>query len=89
MAATAGFAVTPSLDIAGTRWSDINPPPTPAFPFVRTGGYVLVDVSAQYTLRPGLDVVFGVKNVGDDNYELAWGFPQPGRTFYVKSRFGL
>ena len=23
------------------------------------------------------------------HYELAWGFPQPGRTFYVKTRIGL
>jgi iron complex outermembrane receptor protein len=33
--------------------------------------------------------VFGLKNLTDDNYELSWGFPQPGRTFYVKTRVGL
>jgi iron complex outermembrane receptor protein len=28
----------------------------------------------------------GFKNLLDDNFELAWGYPQPGRTFYVKTR---
>ena len=27
----------------------------------------------------------GSENLTDDNYELAWGFPQPGRTFYFKT----
>ena len=22
----------------------------------------------------------------DENFDLAWGFPQPGRTYYVKTR---
>jgi iron complex outermembrane receptor protein len=35
------------------------------------------------------DVAIGMKNIGDQNVELAWGFPQPGRTFYVKTRVGL
>jgi len=30
-----------------------------------------------------------LKNLTDDNYELAWGFPQPGRSFYIKTRVGL
>jgi len=34
-------------------------------------------------------VVFGFKNLVDDNYELAWGFPQPGRSYYFKIRLGL
>jgi iron complex outermembrane receptor protein len=61
----------------------------PAFPYVRTGGYTLLDMSAQYAIQRGFDVVFGLKNLTDDNCELAWGFPQPGRTFYVKTRVGL
>jgi hypothetical protein len=35
------------------------------------------------------DVVFGLKNVGDQHFEPAWGFRQPGRSFYVKTRVGL
>ena len=81
------LTVTPSLDIAGDRWSDVNPPPV--FPYVRTGSYTLLDVAAQYDVIRNFDVVFGLKNVTDRNYQLAWGFPQPGRTFYVKTRVGI
>jgi len=78
---------TPSVDLAGDRWSEINP--APAFPYVRTGSYTLVDLAAQYALAGNFDVVFGLKNLADQHYELAWGFPQPGRTFYLKTRVGL
>jgi iron complex outermembrane receptor protein len=78
------LTVTPSLDVAGDRWSDVNP--APVLPYVRTGAYALLDLAAQYALARELEVVFGLKNLTDDHYSLAWGFPQPGRTFYVKTR---
>jgi len=79
--------LTPSLEVAGDRWSELNP--APAFPYVRTGGYSLLDVDATYALPRSLEFSVGFKNLLDDYYELAWGFPQPGRTFYVKTRLGL
>ena len=79
--------ITPSVDVAGDRWSDVNP--APAFPYVRTGSYTLVDLAAQYSPANDFDVVLGFKNLVDQNYELAWGFPQPGRTFYLKTRIGF
>ncbi len=81
------LTITPSIDIAGDRWSDVNPPP--AFPYVRTGAYTLVNLAAEYSVASNASVVFGFKNLTDDNYQLAWGFPQPGRTFYFKTRVGL
>ncbi len=78
------LSITPSLDVAGDRWSDVNPPP--AFPYVRTGAYTLVDLAAEYAIVRGFTVAGGFKNLTDDNYSLAWGFPQPGRTFYLKMR---
>lgn len=83
------LTITPSLDIAGDRWSDVNTTPVLAFPYLRTGAYTLINVAAQYALARNFDVVLGFKNLSDDNYELAWGFPQPGRTFYVKTQVGL
>ena len=83
------LTITPSLDVAGDRWSDVNTTPAAAFPYVRTGAYTLFDLSAQYAIARNFDVVLGFKNVADDNYSLAWGFPQPGRSFYVKTRVGL
>jgi outer membrane cobalamin receptor len=75
------------IDIAGDRWSDVNPAPT--FPYVRTGAYNLVNLSAEYEIASTASVVFGFKNLTDDNDALAWGFPQPGRAFYFKTRVGL
>ena len=31
----------------------------------------------------------GGRNLLDEYYELAWGFPQTGRTFFVKTRIGF
>ena len=79
--------LTPSLELAGDRWSEQNP--APAFPYVRTGGYALLDFDATYALPRSLEFSLGFKNLLDDYYELAWGFPQPGRTFYATTRLGL
>jgi iron complex outermembrane recepter protein len=76
--------ITPSLELADDRWSDVNP--APAFPYVKTGAYTLFDLDATYAFPRGLELSLGFKNLLDDHYELAWGFPQPGRTFYVKTR---
>ncbi len=81
---TIPLRITPSLELADDRWSDVNP--APAFPYVKTGAYALLDLDATYELPRGLDVSVGFKNLLDDNFELAWGYPQPGRTFYVKTR---
>src|SRR5262249_17694024 len=75
------LTISPSLDLAGDRWSDVNP--APAFPYVRTGAYALLGVDAAYAVARTLDVAVGSTNLLDDNYQLAWGFPQQGRTFYV------
>ena len=76
--------LTPSLELADDRWSEVNP--APAFPYVKTGAYALLDLDATYALPTYVDLSLGFKNLMDDYYELAWGYPQPGRTFYVKTR---
>ncbi len=83
------LTITPSIDVAGDRWSDVNSAPLPAFPYVRTGAYTLVNLAAEYEIARNVSVAFGFKNLSDENYELAWGFPQPGRTFYFKTRMVL
>ena len=83
------LTVTPSVDVAGDRWSDVNTNPVPAFPYLRTGSYTLLDLSIQYSAQRNFDVVLGLKNLTDRNYELSWGFPEPGRSFYIKTRVGL
>jgi iron complex outermembrane receptor protein len=76
--------ISPSLELADDRWSDVNP--APAFPYVKTGSYALLDLDATYAFPRGLDVSVGFKNLLDGHFELAWGYPQPGRAFYLKTR---
>jgi iron complex outermembrane receptor protein len=80
----APLTVSPSLELAGDRWSDVNP--VPAFPYVRTGQYTLLNLGVEYMVQRKLELTAGLKNLTDDDYQLAWGFPQPGRTFYLKAR---
>lgn len=84
--ASSKLRLTPSLDLAGDRWSDINTTPTPSFPYARVGAYHVLNADATYAVSRALEVAAGFKNLTDDNYQLAWGFPQPGRSFYVKTR---
>lgn len=83
------LTITPSLDLTGDRWSDVSTTPVQTFPYVRTGQYSLFNLSAEYAITPSVSAMAGFRNLNDDYYELAWGFPQPGRTFYFKLRAGL
>ena len=40
--------VTPSLELAGDRWSDINPAPDPSSPYIKTGEFHRFDLDATY-----------------------------------------
>ena len=51
-----------------------------------TGAYTLANIQTSYKVTDNFEVAGGVKNLLDQNFELAWGLPQPGRTFYVKAR---
>jgi iron complex outermembrane receptor protein len=78
--------VTPSLELADDRWSDMTTTPAQPFPYVKTGAYHLFTLDATYQVAGNLELSAGVKNLSDDYYELAWGLPQQGRTFYVKTK---
>jgi len=46
-------------------------------------GFGAVGVKASWMPRDGLGLDLGVRNVGDKWYELADGYPMPGRTWFV------
>jgi iron complex outermembrane receptor protein len=81
---TMRFAITPSIDVADDRWSDVNPP-TPV-PYVQTGSYTVLGLDAKYTFAGNVEIGIGGKNLLDENYELVYGFPQTGANYYVKVR---
>jgi iron complex outermembrane receptor protein len=83
------LSLTPSLEIAGDRWSDWTTSPAQAVPFIRTGAYELVGFQAEYRVTEGFTLALGARNLLDRNYELSWGYPQQGRNFYLKGRVSL
>jgi iron complex outermembrane receptor protein len=79
------LAVTPSVDIASNRGTT-NTAGTLYFP---TGAYVLANLGLRWRITDHVEAQAGVKNIFDRNYQLAYGFPEPGRTEYVTLHFHL
>lgn len=74
--------VVPNVDIASDRWT-VN---TAGTAYYRTGSYALVNLRIDYELLNGVEVGVGARNLLDDNYTLADGFPEQGRSFFVSLR---
>jgi hypothetical protein len=36
-----------------------------------------------------IELGIGIRNLDDENYELAWGFPSPGRAVYTKFKMSF
>ncbi|TAH66665.1 MAG: TonB-dependent receptor [Rhodopseudomonas palustris] len=79
------LTLTPSLQFADDRWSQKNQVigNKSVNSYVKTGTYLLANFIAEYKLRDDLMVSAGVRNIFDHEYALAWGFPEPGRTFHI------
>jgi iron complex outermembrane receptor protein len=71
--------VTPSLDIASNRGTT-NTAGSLYFP---TGAYVLANLGLRWRITEHVEALAGLRNIFDRNYQLAYGFPEPGRTAYV------
>lgn len=46
-------------------------------------------LQAQWDVTDAMRIAIGGRNLTDELYELAWGFPQVGRTFFVKMEVGF
>ena len=78
------LTVTPSVEFASNRWSEINV--TGLAGYTRTGSYVLADLQVDYQVTQNMRASLGGRNLLDRNYELADGFPEQGRLMYFKFR---
>ena len=78
---TQRLTVTPSVELAGDRWSDVT-----GGGYVRTGDYVLSNLQVQYRGGDSWELAIGGTNLADENFELAHGFPEEGRNLYVRAR---
>jgi len=80
----ARWSFTPSIEYADDRWNS-----GPGASYLRTGQYALVNLQVQWDFTDNARIALGGRNLTDELYELAWGFPQPGRTFYAKIQVGF
>ncbi len=51
--------------------------------FLRLGGYVTVATKLVWSPLESLDIEAGARNLGDKWYELAEGYPMPGRSWFA------
>lgn len=93
--ATDKLTLTPSLELASDRNSLVtnststllasNPMPN----YVKIGSYALLNLQAEYAFNENFTAAIGATNLLDQDYQLAEGFPEPGRQFFanVKAKF--
>lgn len=80
-APSARWTITPSVEVADDRWSDVS-----TGGYVRTGNYTMLNFQAQYSGKDRWEIAIGGSNLLDENFELAQGYPEPGRNAYVRLR---
>jgi iron complex outermembrane receptor protein len=80
----ASLSVQPSVEFAGNRWTDRNG--NAGLGYQRLGRHTLANL--QLTWRPieSLEAVLVARNLLDENFQLAAGFPEPGRSLFTKVR---
>ncbi|MHB1048380.1 MAG: TonB-dependent receptor plug domain-containing protein [Thermoanaerobaculia bacterium] len=56
---------------------------------VKLDGLTTADVKASWRLPAGLSLEGGLRNLADESFELEYGFPAPGRTWFANLRYEL
>lgn len=78
---TPQLTVMPNVELADDRWSDVT-----GGAFTKVGAYVLANLQLQYRGTDAWELALGARNLLDKNYQLAFGYPEAGRTYYAKLR---
>jgi iron complex outermembrane recepter protein len=78
------LAITPSIELASDRWSDVT-----GGGYVRIGDHTLLNLQVQYRGSAIWEIAAGASNLLDENFELAQGYPEPGRNAYVRLRLNF
>lgn len=78
------WSITPSVEIASDRWSEVS-----GGGFVRIGDYRLLNFQFQYRGSELWEIAVGATNLTDEDFQLAHGYPEPGRSAYARLRLGF
>jgi iron complex outermembrane receptor protein len=73
------------VELADDRWSDR----TTGGGFVQVGQYELANLQVQYRANDAWELAVGARNLLDENYQLAFGYPEQGRTYYAKLKLNF
>ena len=74
----AQLELIPFLESESHRWASNT---------VRIGRRTTLNLKAAYHPTKALTLEAGVNNVGDNNYSLSNGFPNPGRTWFANASY--
>ncbi|WP_127079915.1 TonB-dependent receptor plug domain-containing protein [Rhodomicrobium lacus] len=77
-----GVTLTPNVEMASTRWTSNSAGSL----YYQIGAYTIANFSAEYEFRPGATLQLTARNLTDENYSLADGYPEPGRSFTAGMR---
>jgi len=75
------LTIMPNVELADDRWSDLA---VNNGRFVKLGSYTLANLQVQYRGGESWELAVGGRNLLDKNYQLAYGYPEEGRTYYAK-----
>lgn len=75
--------VQPDLEIASDRW-EVNAASTG---YQRDGAFRLLNARVAYDFPQGVELALGARNLLDQNYQLAVGYPEPGRSVFLSARY--
>jgi iron complex outermembrane receptor protein len=77
------LTIRPNVEYATQRWTVTTTTP---LTYYKTGGYTLVNLSADYAIGKHVVLTVAGQNLGDQDYQLTDGFPEAGRSFYASAR---
>lgn len=75
--------ILPNVDIASDRWLNN----TAGTRWFRDGSYVLANITLRFEAPAGVELGVTARNLFDSSYQLADGFPEPGRSIVLTARF--
>jgi len=78
------WSVTPTIETATNRWNSGQ-----GTAYLRTGRHTLANLQMQWDVLDNVSIAFGARNITDKLYELSWGFPEMGRSFYAKAQLNF
>ena len=75
--------IEPDLEIDSDRW-EVNATGTS---YLRAGAFDLLNARIAYDFPQGIELAVGARNLLDQNYQLAQGYPEPGRSLFMSARY--